>query len=175
MNDLRPLAACPVAGTEGSADLTDKVARFVLAIERGDLSDRFWSISPDMPVGYVADQIFPPDASEGRNHLLRWVRALQLRLTHARTEIDRAFLERVYFGMGAYGYRCAAMVYFGKAASQLNDQDAAFLAGLIKAPSIYGRDQTASAKRREQVLDTLRRRGLIGEMASKIPSNSEKI
>src|SRR5260370_1670043 len=47
------------------------------------------------------------------------------------------YLNRVYFGHGAYGIGAAARTYFNKAAKGLTPVTAAFLAGLIQAPSLY--------------------------------------
>jgi penicillin-binding protein 1A len=45
------------------------------------------------------------------------------------------YLNRVYFGAGAYGVEAAAQRYFGKSARQLTLPEAAMLAGLVQSPS----------------------------------------
>lgn len=52
-------------------------------------------------------------------------------------EILTLYLNRVYFGAGAYGVDAASYRYFGKPAHQLSVGEAAVLAGLLKAPSRY--------------------------------------
>ncbi|MEO1137020.1 MAG: transglycosylase domain-containing protein, partial [Pseudomonadota bacterium] len=52
-------------------------------------------------------------------------------------EILTLYLNRVYFGAGAYGVDAASYRYFGKSASALSVGEAAVLAGLLKAPSRY--------------------------------------
>lgn len=52
-------------------------------------------------------------------------------------EILTLYLNRVYFGAGAYGVDAASYRYFGKSARYLNIGEAAVLAGLLKAPSRY--------------------------------------
>lgn len=47
------------------------------------------------------------------------------------------YLNRVYYGHGAYGLGAAAKVYFGKDAKDLTPAQAALLAGLIQAPNYY--------------------------------------
>ncbi len=47
------------------------------------------------------------------------------------------YLNRVYFGAGAYGIEAAAQRYFNKPASNLTVGEAALLAGLMKGPSRY--------------------------------------
>ena len=55
----------------------------------------------------------------------------------SKQEILAIYLNRVYFGAGAWGVDAASRRYFGKSASQINLQEAAMIAGLLKAPSAY--------------------------------------
>jgi penicillin-binding protein 1A len=52
-------------------------------------------------------------------------------------EILELYLNKIYFGHGAYGIEMAARAYFGKSVSGVNLAEAALLSGLIKAPSRY--------------------------------------
>jgi len=52
-------------------------------------------------------------------------------------EILYDYLSRAYFGSGAYGVGAAAEAYFGKSVRDVNLTEAAMLAGLISAPSLY--------------------------------------
>jgi penicillin-binding protein 1A len=63
--------------------------------------------------------------------------ALALWLEHKFTkpQILELYLNRVYFGSGAYGVEGAAQRYFGKSARQLTLSEAAMLAGLVQSPS----------------------------------------
>jgi penicillin-binding protein 1A len=63
------------------------------------------------------------------------VLALWLERKFTKTEILELYLNRVYFGAGAYGIEAAAQRYFDKPAKQLSVAEAAMLAGLVKAPS----------------------------------------
>jgi len=63
--------------------------------------------------------------------------ALWLEWKLTKKEILSLYLNRVYFGAGAYGVEQAARRYFGKPASRLTLGEAALLAGLVKAPSAY--------------------------------------
>lgn len=60
---------------------------------------------------------------------------LELRLT--KHEILELYLNRVYFGGGAYGIEAAAQRYFDKSARALTLPEAAVIAGLLKAPSRF--------------------------------------
>lgn len=54
-----------------------------------------------------------------------------------KSQIMMMYLNRVYFGAGTYGIDAASRKYFNKSAKQLNEFEAAILAGLLKAPSRY--------------------------------------
>ena len=61
--------------------------------------------------------------------------ALWLERKHSKNEILELYLNRVYFGSGAYGVEAAAQRYFGKPAKNVTVAEAAVLAGLVKSPS----------------------------------------
>src|SRR5437016_1788 len=61
--------------------------------------------------------------------------ALWLERKHSKNEILELYLNRVYFGSGAYGVEAASQRYFGKSAKNVTVAEAAMLAGLGKSPS----------------------------------------
>src|SRR6266702_4754645 len=61
--------------------------------------------------------------------------ALWLERKHSKNEILELYLNRVYFGSGAYGVEAASQRYFGKSAKNVTIAEAAMLAGLVKSPS----------------------------------------
>jgi len=61
--------------------------------------------------------------------------ALWLEHKFTKAQILDLYLNRVYFGAGAYGVEGAAQRYFGKSARQLTLAEAAMLAGLVQSPS----------------------------------------
>lgn len=76
---------------------------------------------------------------------------LEVRLSKA--EILELYLNRVYFGGGAYGIEAAAHRYFGKPARALDLAEAAVLAGLLKAPSRFSPASSPGlARRRARVV-----------------------
>jgi membrane peptidoglycan carboxypeptidase len=89
---------------------------------------------------------------------LREIRmALTLDKTFSKAEILTRYLNLVSFGNGAFGVQDAARTYFGVNASQLNWQQAALLAGMLKSTSAldpYTNPQGA-LQRRNVVLDTM--------------------
>src|SRR3954465_9852939 len=72
---------------------------------------------------------------------------------YSKDEILDLYLNRVYFGSGAYGVEAAAQRYFGKSARNVTLQEAALLAGLVKSPSKLAPTRNFDgAERRSQVV-----------------------
>ena len=65
------------------------------------------------------------------------VLAIWLESKFTKDEILQLYLNRVYFGSGAYGTEQAAHVYYNKSANELTIMEAATLAGVLKAPTSY--------------------------------------
>jgi len=63
--------------------------------------------------------------------------AIWLEMRLGKQDILELYLNRVYFGAGAYGIEAAAQRYFDKSARKLTLAEAAVIAGLLKAPSKY--------------------------------------
>jgi penicillin-binding protein 1A len=61
--------------------------------------------------------------------------AFWLERKYSKKQILELYLNRVYFGSGAYGVEAAAQKYFGKSARKVTLAEAAMLAGLVKSPS----------------------------------------
>lgn len=79
---------------------------------------------------------------------MRLARQLEQRLT--KDEILELYLNRTYFGSGAYGLGAAAEHYFGVEAGELTLPQAAVLAGLPQAPSRLALDQNPDAAKQRQ-------------------------
>jgi penicillin-binding protein 1A len=84
---------------------------------------------------------------------------LAIKLNRARSKdwILAQYMNTVYYGNHAYGVEAAAQTYFSKKARNLSLVEAALLAGLPQAPSIYNPFQRpdAAAARRNEVLRAL--------------------
>jgi penicillin-binding protein 1A len=87
--------------------------------------------------------------------------ARDLEAKYSKREILAAYLNTVYFGEGAVGIEAAARTYFHKPSSRLTLGEAALLAGLIPAPSVYDprRNPPTAEARRQVVLDRVARAG----------------
>ena len=79
--------------------------------------------------------------------------ALWLERKLKKIEIIELYLNRVYFGAGAYGIEAAAQRYFGKGAQKLTVAEAAMLAGLVRSPSrLAPSHNPEGAQRRAQIV-----------------------
>jgi penicillin-binding protein 1A len=81
--------------------------------------------------------------------------ALWLERKYSKNEILELYLNRVYFGSGAYGVEAAAQRYFGKSAKNVTLSEAAMLAGLVKSPSRLAPNRNPEgAEKRAQIVLT---------------------
>jgi len=85
--------------------------------------------------------------------------AIQLERNYTKDEIFELYLNRIYFGHGAYGIQAAAQVYFNKSVDELNLPEAAMLAGLPQRPNGYSpfNDPKRAKDRRTKVIRNMER------------------
>jgi penicillin-binding protein 1A len=98
------------------------------------------------------------------------VLALWLEHKFSKTEILELYLNRVYFGSGAYGVEGASQRYFGKPARQLTLSESAMLAGLVKSPSRLApiRNPDGAERRAQTVLTAMADTKLITDEMAKV-------
>ena len=96
--------------------------------------------------------------------------ALWLERRYSKDQIIELYLNRVYFGSGAYGVEAAARKYFGHGARDLTLSESAMLAGLMKAPTKLApnRNPDAAQERAAQVVTAMAAEGHITEAMAKI-------
>jgi penicillin-binding protein 1A len=96
--------------------------------------------------------------------------ALWLEHKYSKDQILELYLNRVYFGSGAYGIEAAANRYFGHSARNVTLSESAMLAGLMKAPSTLApnRNPTGAAARAAQVLTAMAQEGFVTEKMAQI-------
>lgn len=85
----------------------------------------------------LAKNIFLTGERTMKRKIQELMLAVWLEQKFHKDEILTLYLNRVYFGAGAYGVDAASYRYFGKSAHALSVGEAAVLAGLLKAPSRY--------------------------------------
>ena len=89
--------------------------------------------------------------------------AVRLSRRHSRNWILASYMNTVYYGNHAYGVEAAARTYFSRRAKKLSLLQAALLAGLPQAPSVYDpfKNPTRALERRNHVLEALYENGQI--------------
>ncbi len=89
--------------------------------------------------------------------------AFALEWKFSKDQILELYLNKVYYGGGAYGIDAASRKFFGHGADHLSLAEAAVIAGLVKAPSNYSptADAEAAVGRAGVVLETMRETGAI--------------
>jgi penicillin-binding protein 1A len=97
------------------------------------------------------------------------VLALWLEHKFSKAQILDLYLNRVYFGSGAYGIEGAAQRYFGKSARQLTLPEAAMLAGLVQSPSRLApnRNPEGAQRRAGLVINAMAEQNMISAEAAK--------
>ena len=102
----------------------------------------------------LAKNLFLSPERTVRRKIQEAIAALWLEARFSKRQIFEIYINRVYFGSGAYGVAAAARRYFGGTARDLSLFEAAILAGLLKAPSRYSpvRDADAAKARGLRVL-----------------------
>ncbi|MCX7900435.1 MAG: transglycosylase domain-containing protein, partial [Methylocystis sp.] len=95
--------------------------------------------------------------------------ALWLEHKYTKDQILELYLNRVYFGGGAYGVEAASQHYFGHSAKTATLAESAVLAGLMKAPSKLAPDRNPEGahERAEIVLAAMTHEGFISDAAAK--------
>jgi penicillin-binding protein 1A len=78
--------------------------------------------------------------------------SLWLESNYSKDQILEMYLNRVYFGSGAYGIEAAATRYFNVDARDLTLAQAATLAGVLPAPTRYAPNRNPDAARQRQAL-----------------------
>lgn len=89
-----------------------------------------------------------------RRKLREAILAMEVTRRFSKDEILELYLNEIYYGNLAYGVEAAAQTYFGTSADRLTLAQAAFLAGLPQAPSVYDiyTNREVTLRRQEQVL-----------------------
>jgi penicillin-binding protein 1A len=91
--------------------------------------------------------------------------ALQLERIYGKEEILELYLNRIYFGNGAYGVEAASQTYFDKSVGSLSVAEAAMLAGAVRSPNFYNPidNESEAEGRMRVVLSSMKRLGYISD------------
>ncbi len=105
------------------------------------------------------------------------VLAMALESKFTKEQILELYLNKVYFGGGAYGIDSASRKFFSHPANDLSVAEAAIIAGLVKAPSRYSptADVDAAVSRANIVLRLMREQGRISQNEANVDPETVKV
>ena len=111
----------------------------------------------------VAKNLFLTQEKSIKRKVQEFLLARWLEKHFSKKQILEIYLNRVFFGSGAYGLNTAAKRFFNKKAKELNLHEAAILAGALKAPSRYNylTNKKQALERAKIVLSLMQRAGTI--------------
>jgi 1A family penicillin-binding protein len=91
--------------------------------------------------------------------------AFKLEAIYSKNHILKTYLNRVYLGIGTYGFEDAAQFYFDKSASQLDLSEAATLVAILPAPNLYNpvKDYETAVGLRNRIIDRMVQLGMVDE------------
>ena len=130
-----------------------------------DLRARHWVAGGSTISQQTAKIVYTQQQRTMSRKLTELIDAAGLEKTLTKQQILQLYLNRIYLGSGAYGVDGASRVYFGTSAKQLTLAQAAMLATLTRAPSVFSprRDLLRAQQRASLVLDSMVDNGAITE------------
>ena len=123
----------------------------------------------------VAKTMFLTPEKAIKRKIKEVILALRIERLFSKDEILEIYFNQIYYGHGAYGVEAAAKTYFGKHVGQITLAEAAFIAGLPRAPVYYSpyKYMEQAWKRRAYSLNRMMREGFISAENAKRAANSE--
>ncbi len=113
----------------------------------------------------LAKVLFLSPEKKFKRKLQEIILAFQIEMNLSKEEILELYLNKIYFGRGAYGIEMASRTYFGKSVNELSLAESAMIAGLIKAPNRYSPyNNLARAKSRQKIV--LQRMAQVGHLTT---------
>jgi len=105
------------------------------------------------------------------------VLAMALEWRFSKEQILELYLNKVYFGGGAYGVDSASRKFFSHPGTELSVAEASIIAGLVKAPSRYSptADTEAAVDRAQVVLRLMREQGYITQAEARVDVDTVEI
>jgi len=128
-----------------------------------DLRARHWVAGGSTISQQTAKIVYTNQQRTMSRKLAELMDAAGLEKSLTKQQILQLYLNRIYLGSGAYGVDGAAHVYFGTSARELSLSQAAMLATLTRAPSVFSprRDLLRAQQRASLVLDSMVDDGVI--------------
>jgi penicillin-binding protein 1A len=130
-------------------------------VQSGDLTSQGASTITQQ----LARKAFLTDDKRWERKIKEIILAYKLEANYSKDEILQMYLNKIYFGAGAYGVQTASTTYFGKDVNELSLEECALLAGLVQSPNNYMPFQyyDKAKARQKQVLNNMVKCGFIDQ------------
>ncbi len=189
-----PLPPLPTSTHQELKDLSDFSPYLPDAVIASEDTRFYWHFGVD-PIGILRAAIINFTASElrqgastvtqqlarslypeyvGRENtierkLREMIVALKLETFHSKDQLLLTYLNRVYLGVGSYGFEDSAQFYFNKSASDLNLSEAATLVAILPGPNAYNpvRDYETAVQLRDRVINRMAQLGMVSQEEAK--------
>ncbi|HYD17171.1 MAG TPA: PBP1A family penicillin-binding protein [Patescibacteria group bacterium] len=166
VKDLPPYVTAAVLATEDRR-FYDHFGIDPIGLARAMLANiraRHWVQGGSTITQQLAKNLFLTPDKTIRRKVQEALLAVIIDAKHSKDDILTAYLNRVYFGSGAYGIDAAARTYFGKNATEVTLFEGAVLAGLLKAPSRFSPNANPklARERAKVVIKSMEDAGYIG-------------
>jgi penicillin-binding protein 1A len=128
-----------------------------------NLKDRNFTQGASTLTMQLAKNTFDNTEKSIHRKLLEMALALRIESRYSKDEILTHYLNRIYFGAGAYGIEQAARTYFGKTTRDLTDGECAIIVGIIRGPHAFSplRNPEKALQQRGQTLNRMVTMGFI--------------
>jgi len=125
--------------------------------------DGRWTQGGSTITQQLARNIYLNSNKEFGRKIREIILALAMETKFSKDQILELYLNKVYFGGGAYGVDAASRKFFDHGAEELSLAEAAIIAGLVKAPSHYSptADAQAAIDRATVVVGVMQDAGMI--------------
>ncbi|MFP4514898.1 MAG: penicillin-binding protein [Parcubacteria group bacterium] len=124
---------------------------------------------------FVKNAILTPEKSYSRK-IKELILSYKLEKEFSKDDILQMYLNEIPYGSNAYGVEAASKKYFGKSVSEINISEAAILAALPQAPSLYSpynHDKETLLGRQHYIIDLMQKQGYISEEEAQKAKNYE--
>ncbi|MBK9432399.1 MAG: PBP1A family penicillin-binding protein [Sphingomonadales bacterium] len=146
---------------------------FWVRIERGQ-----WAQGGSTITQQLARNVYLNNNREWGRKIREIILALAMETKFSKEQILELYLNKVYFGGGAYGVDAASRKFFDHGAETLDLAESAIIAGLVKAPSHYSptADAQAAIGRAGVVIEVMQDAGMItAEQAASVKPAKVKL
>ena len=125
--------------------------------------DGRWTQGGSTITQQLARNIYLNSNKEFGRKIREVILALAMETKFSKDQILELYLNKVYFGGGAYGVDAASRRFFDHGAEDISLAEAAIIAGLVKAPSRYAptADAQAALDRAKVVVEVMQDAGMI--------------